>query len=255
MLQKMLRLAETAKHKMPYTYRLAVMMVPSSMRLGPMYESYFEKTIGPITDTRGIFEAIYDNNLWNSVESRSGQGSQLAGTESVRIGLQNWLENHRTEISTFLDAPSGDFNWMRTVGFPDKIKYIGGEIVRSLVEENIKKYQKDGRSFIELDIVTGMLPRADAWLCRDALQHFPFSAGVSVVENFRRSSCKYFISSTYPRADNAVDIKYGRYHPVNLAIAPFNLGEPQERIRDMCDDNGERFLGIWENPNQSRRRF
>lgn len=248
MLQRVLRLAQTAKRNVPYGYRLAVMALPRSVRQ-KMYDNYFEKTIDPVIDVKSIFETIYDGNLWNSVESRSGYGSEVASTSVVRAGLQNWLERHQTEISTFLDAPCGDFNWMRTITFPNNIRYIGGEIVSSLVEENIKNYQSLRRSFIELDIIEGLLPHADAWLCRDVLIHFPFSAGVTVVEKFRQSHCKYFISTTYPSADNAVDIKYGRFHPVNLMIAPFNLGEPQEMIRDAHDEKTERFLGIWENPN------
>jgi hypothetical protein len=248
MLQRMLRLAQSAKKNMPSTYRYAVMTLPRPVRQR-MYDTYFEKTIDPVTDVRGIFETIYDNNLWNSVESRSGYGSELASTNSVRLGLQNWLERHHAEISTFLDAPCGDFNWMRTIKFPHNIRYIGGEIVRSLVNENAKNYQDDRRSFIELDIIEGLLPHTDAWLCRDALIHFPFSAGTAVVEKFRQSSCKYFISTTYPSADNAVDINFGRFHPVNLTIAPFNLGEPHELIRDARDEKAEQILGIWKNPN------
>jgi hypothetical protein len=121
--------------------------------------------------------------------------------------------------------------------------------VGSLVEEGIKKYQNDQRSFMELDIIEGPLPCADAWLCRDVLFHFPFSAGTTVVEKFHQSRCKYFISTSFPSADNAVDIKFGRFRPVNLTIAPFNLGEPLEVIPDPAKGGADRLLGVWKNPN------
>jgi hypothetical protein len=248
MLRKILQLTQTAKQNVPYAYRIAVKTVPQPLRRR-MYDYCLEKTIDPVTSVRRIFETIYENNLWSSVESRSGYGSELAGTSIVRRGLQSWLERHRNEISTFLDAPCGDFNWMRAVTFPDGIRYIGGEIVGSLVEEVIKKYQNDQRSFMELDIIEGALPGADAWLCRDVLFHFPFSAGTTVVEKFRQSRCKYFLSTSFPSADNAVDIKFGRFRPVNLTIAPFNLGEPLEVIPDPAKGGADRLLGVWKNPN------
>lgn len=247
MLQQLLQLAQTAKQDMPNAYKLAVKTIPRPLRR-LLYNSYFESKISRVADVRAVFETIHDSNLWNSTESRSGSGSELARTQIVRLGLEDWLKRHRTEISTFLDAPCGDLNWMRGVAFPDEIRYIGGEIVRALVAENTKNYQSDRRSFIDLDIIKGPLPHVDAWLCRDALIHFPFSAALAVVETFRRSGCKYFLSTTYPTADNAIDIKYGLFRPVNLAIAPFNLGEPLEMIRDTPESDG--FLGVWRNPNR-----
>lgn len=247
MLQQLLQLAQSAKQDMPNAYKLAVMTIPRPLRRR-LYNAYFESKISRVADVRAVFETIHDSNLWNSTESRSGSGSELARTQSVRLGLEDWLKRHCTEISTFLDAPCGDLNWMRAVAFPDGVRYIGGEIVRALVAENTKNHQSDRRSFIDLDIIKGPLPHVDAWLCRDALIHFPLSAAVAVVETFRRSGCNYFLSTTYPTADNAIDITYGSFRPVNLAIAPFNLGEPLEMIRDTPESDG--FLGVWRNPNR-----
>ncbi len=247
MLQHALQLALTAKRDMPGIYKLAVKTIPGPLRRR-LYDAYFVSKISGVGDVRAIFETIHDGNLWNSSESRSGAGSETARTQSVRLGLEDWLRRNCTQVSTFLDAPCGDFHWMRSVAFPADVRYLGGEIVRQLVVDNSKNYRSGRRSFIDLDIIKGPLPQADAWLCRDALIHLPFAAAVAVVENFRRSDCKYFLSTTYPNADNAVDIKYGWFHRVNLAIAPFNLGEPLEMIRDTPEGDG--FIGVWQNPNR-----
>jgi len=74
--------------------------------------------------------------------------------------------------------------------------YIGGDIVRELVALNSSRFQSPRRTFIELDIIHGPLPKADAWLCRGALIRFPYSAGIAVLSKFRASSMRYFLGTT-----------------------------------------------------------
>jgi len=39
---------------------------------------------------------------------------------------------------------------------------------------NSARFADQKCSFIDMDIISDPLPRADAWLCRDVLFHFPF---------------------------------------------------------------------------------
>jgi hypothetical protein len=222
------------------------MAVPKALRR-KIYETYFESTINRNADVRTVFETIHERNWWHSGESRSGLGSELSRTEEFRQALQEWLERHKTEIKTVLDAPCGDFNWMRAVALPGGVRYLGGDIVRPLIAEHMTKFQSEVRSFVELDIIAGPLPVADAWICRDVLFHFPFAAGVAVINNFRASGCRYFLSTTYAGEDNRKDIKFGWFRPVNLERPPFNLGRPIEMIRDAPQGEHNRFLGVWRN--------
>src|SRR3712207_7875432 len=55
----------------------------------------------------------YTTLFRSSHESYSGRGSELGATESLRSYLPQLFE--RLNIKTFLDAPCGDWNWMRQV--------------------------------------------------------------------------------------------------------------------------------------------
>lgn len=59
-----------------------------------------------------VFTEIYNNN-WKSLESISGRGSEISHTSSLIKDLENLL--NRPNISSVLDIPCGDFNWMRKV--------------------------------------------------------------------------------------------------------------------------------------------
>lgn len=247
MLQTLLQLAHNAKQRMPRTYTVAAMVVPRPARRW-IYKAYFESKINRNADVRTIFETIHDRNWWQSGESRSGLGSELVRTNEFRQALEEWLARHAGEITTLLDAPCGDFNWMRAVALPAGMKYIGGDIVRSLIAEHAARVRSETHSFVELDIIAGPIPPADAWLCRDALLHFPFAAGVAVVDSFRASKSRYFLSTTYTGEDNRNDIKFGWFRRINLARPPFDLGEPIEMIPDAPQGERDRFLGVWKHP-------
>ena len=215
-----------------------------------LFSFYFDKFKRGYDNRHRVFSDIYRTGYWKGAESVSGPGSDLAFTEGFRPRLADWLQRHSTEVKTLLDAPCGDFNWMRHVPFPDGLAYTGADIVPELIRDVAARHAAPGRRFMELDIVSGPIPNADAWLCRDALFHFPFAAGARVIENFRASKARYLLATTFPDARNDTDIKFGWFHKINLAEAPYSLGEPLELIPDSGDDQKPgRFIGVWLNPN------
>ena len=78
-------------------------------------------------DRGSAFEQIYEENRWLSCESRSGRGSTLDYTRPLRKALAKYLNS--LNVIVLLDAPCGDFNWMQHVELPEKILYIGGDIL------------------------------------------------------------------------------------------------------------------------------
>jgi hypothetical protein len=247
MLRILIQRLQEAKRRETLAYKLATMAVPRPLRR-KLFAYYFNRSIKQNADVRTIFESIHAKNWWHSGESKSGFGSELVRTESLRSHLEDWLSVHREEVSVLLDAPCGDFNWMQAVTLPDGVRYVGGDIVRSLVETNNASFASKNRSFIGIDIISDPLPKADAWLCRDVLFHFPFKDGCEVIERFRSSECRYFMSTSHEDAMNDKDIKFGWFRPVNLCIAPYNLGSPVERWKDAPEDEPDRYLGVWRNP-------
>ena len=121
--------------------------------------------------TEKIFTRIYTKSSWGDHESKSGAGSGIARTESLRPALTRLALD--LEIRSLLDLPCGDFNWMRHTDLPG-IDYTGVDIVQPLIERNQAMYTQPGRRFLRLDMICDALPRTDLILCRDGFVHLSF---------------------------------------------------------------------------------
>src|SRR5271170_3765585 len=112
--------------------------------------------------TQTLFAEAYNKNSWGNEESRSGRGSTELYTRRLRQFLPPFLR--MLEVKSILDAPCGDFNWMRLVELGD-ILYLGGDIVPAIIDDNAQKYPE--KKFVTLDILNDKMPNCDFWLCRD----------------------------------------------------------------------------------------
>jgi len=115
-----------------------------------------------------IFHNKYKNNLWNSEESVSGEGSELENTKHLRQKLQQLLQKY--DVRSILDAPCGDLNWMKEIDLSN-IKYIGADIVPDLIKRNKEKFNFDFRI---IDVTKDELPKVD--LIINILCHFLLSS-------------------------------------------------------------------------------
>ena len=196
--------------------------------------------------TRTVFSEIYRKNDWNDPESVSGTGSNVAVTNVVRNEIPKLIRD--LKITTILDAPCGDFNWMRLTNL-DGVSYLGVDIVPELIEHNNNRYARENIRFQALDVVKDALPRVDLILCRDALVHFFFKDVLRTLRNFKRSGAPYLLTTTFPRHQNS-DIKArGRWRPLNLEAEPFRLPSPIRLINEECTEmNGifsDKSLALW----------
>jgi hypothetical protein len=91
-----------------------------------------------------------------------------------------------SSIHTLLDAPCGDFNWIRHFDLPVE-RYIGVDIVPELVLANRAKALSRQQRFMIADIVCDPLPRADLTLFRDALIHLSIDEIFATLHHFRLS--------------------------------------------------------------------
>ena len=85
------------------------------------------------------FTYIYSSNYWPSKESVSGPGSEIENTKNIRKELIKFIQKYNIKI--FLDIPCGDFNWIKNI-INKNIKYIGGDIVKELIDRNNKKFSQ-----------------------------------------------------------------------------------------------------------------
>lgn len=187
-----------------------------------------------------IFRDIYRTNAWNDSESRSGTGSNLRVTEGIRKEIPKLL--HELGIQPILDAPCGDFNWMRHVDLKG-IDYIGVDVVSDIIEAN-QKYSGPERRFLRLDITQDDLPKVDLIFCRDALPHFTYSAIEKTLRNFQRSGSTYLLTTTHIGSSNR-DVPVMSYsRPIDLQCEPFNFPDPLRLISDDGEGKGK-YLGLW----------
>jgi hypothetical protein len=194
-------------------------------------------------DSETIFQDIMTSNRWNDAESRSGVGSNRRYTDNIRRKLPELLRRYR--LRSILDAPCGDFAWMKTVALAADTTYLGGDIVRELVERLQAEFGSPQRRFIRLDIVASELPRADILICRDCFIHLSNADVLAALRNFAGSEIKYLLTTTYKFGRVNADIATGQFRAINLQAAPFWLPPPIETIVDYIYPFLPRRLALW----------
>lgn len=198
------------------------------------------------------FSAVYRNGVWlegRPSGSRSGRGSELESTESIRRRIPELLESIGSR--TLLDVGCGDFNWMKEVPLP--CRYVGVDIVGDVIEANASLYGSARRSFQVLDATSGPLPPADTVLCREVLFHLSFRDIGRLIENVRNSGAAFLIATNDDALKLNADAISGDFRLLNLRKAPFFFGEPLLSIPDGGVDP-DRVLAVWSVSALSRKR-
>lgn len=180
-------------------------------------------------DPKEVFGYYYERNLFGDPDSRSGTGSSLAATGTIRQALPTLLSTLNARV--ILDIPCGDFHWAKEIDWTP-FRYTGADIVPELINRNRALYTTDGLAFLTLDILTDPLPRCDLILCRDLFIHFPNDLIQSALQNINLSGAQFFLATQYDGVKTNEDIRLGSFRPVNLLLPPFSLPEPEMRIPD-----------------------
>ncbi|PQP35839.1 hypothetical protein C6A37_00400 [Desulfobacteraceae bacterium SEEP-SAG9] len=192
------------------------------------------------------FTNVYQKNLFKGKESRSGEGSNMTQTTIIRREIPLLIKE--LKIKSLIDAPCGDFFWMREVELPVE-RYIGVDIVKDIVENNQKKYGNQQRIFRELNIIEDVMPMTDMILCRDCLVHLSFRQGIQVINNFKKSGAKYLLTTTFVNRLSNHDLGKGFWRTINIERPPFNFPKPINIIDEKCTElNGEytdKSLGLF----------
>ncbi len=188
------------------------------------------------------FSRVYENRGWGSDESGSGTGSELRATETIRAKLPDLLE--RLGADSLLDAPCGDWNWMRHVDLR-VLRYYGVDIVQSVIDANRASFGSATHTFEVGDLTSDALPHADVILCRDCLVHLSFQDDSATLENLRRTGATWVLLNTYPEVEhNGNQFTGQRWRRLNLMLPPFNFPAPIEMFSDGGDVDPNQ-LGLW----------
>ena len=192
------------------------------------------------------FAPFYTDNLWGDKESVSGPGSNLVRTAKLRRELPALLQELGTR--TLLDAPCGDFNWMKDTQLGIE-RYFGVDVIPDLITRNQELYGNDQRQFALLDLTRDALPRVDVILCRDCLIHFSYKHIADAIKNFKRSGSTYLLTNSYPLWPENTDIRTGDFRHLNLTSPPLNFPAPLKYIDEKYPEEQEQFfgkiLGLW----------
>lgn len=196
-----------------------------------------------------IFENIINTRGWGTWPSWGtdeltvcGAGSTLGYTQNLRDKLKPLLIKY--DIKSMFDAPCGDYHWMSRVNVQEVVKYIGGDIVDSLIEKNKQKYPDV--EFIVFDLTKDKIPDVDLLHCRDCLLHLSLKNIDNVFINISKSNIKYvLLSNFFAEYDNYRDIKDGKARYSNYLLPPYNFSEPLDSIVDVIAHYPKRSMLLW----------
>ena len=189
---------------------------------------------------QSTFAPFYTENRWGDSESASGPGSSLESTAKLRSELPILLE--KIGARTLLDAPCGDFNWMKATRL-NLDQYIGADVVPELIARNQSLYGNDRTRFVFLDLTRDELPRVDVILCRDCFIHFSDRHVMAAIKNFKRSRSTYLLTNTYPDWSRNENIRTGDFRDLNLLLPPFNFPPPLTQIEEKFPEERAEFYG------------
>ena len=216
-------------------------------RLVQFDAAYFEKEAkaGRSVGRLEAFRCAYLSNHWNGA-SPSGPGSNPEQTHALAEALPGLMA--RLGVRRLLDLPCGDFAWMAHLEFGD-ISYVGADLVPDIVASNNSRFGAADRTFIELDLISSVLPEADLLLCRDCLVHLSLDDALAALRNIAGSGIDYLLSTTFPDEPANVEIVTGDWRPIDLMKPPFNLPSPLELLKEGCTEQDGAFsdksLGLW----------
>jgi hypothetical protein len=190
------------------------------------------------------FTRVYKGNTWGDKESRSGGGSSLEQTNTIRKEIPKLIKSRG--IKTILDIPCGDFLWMKEIQIEvDGLieKYIGADIVEELIFKNKELYENNKHSFVIADILDYDLPTVDLIICRDLFLHLSFSGILKSLKNIKKSRSKYLLVSTFTRDFKNLDIRKlslnGRR--INLEKFPFLINRYLKIINENNTEHGDDY--------------
>ncbi len=215
-------------------------MIPNRLK------TFVQSVLTPRKYMESTFTPFYTDNLWGDSESRSGPGSNHTRTTKLRVELPILLEE--IGARTLLDAPCGDYNWMKDTNLSLDL-YFGVDIIPDLITRNRRLYGDVRTQFVLLDLTRDWLPRADVILCRDCFIHFSFRHIAAAMKNFKSTGSTYLLTNTYHEWQQNENIRTGGFRYLNLLLPPFNFPPPLREIDEKYPEEQEEFfgktLGLW----------
>lgn len=215
-----------------------------------------EKTLNAAKTTEQIFTEIYLESKWTPGVSgfNSGIGSKDERIINAYVkAVRDWLRRIDSTKLAIVDLGCGDF---RVGGqFVDLCaRYVGVDIVTSLIEYNATHFASPTVQFLHLNILEDALPDGDVCFLRQVLQHLSNDQIQTIlrrVQQYRWTVItEHHPSNACLRQANVdkphgADIRLFDHSGVFLDQPPFNVS--QERLELLLEVDGHEFPG-WSDP-------
>ncbi len=135
----------------------------------------------------------------------------------------------------------------------EDVSYTGADIVPALIEKHRAEFQSSALKFEVLDLTRSAIPKNDLIFTRDCFIHLSFKNILSILRNYKKSSSKYLLVSTYTNPERKNQDVHGFYlygRMLNLQKFPFYFAEPIELIVEGCTEGdgveyADKSLGLW----------
>jgi SAM-dependent methyltransferase len=200
------------------------------------------------TSRAAVFSAVYSDNIWGGRPGSyySGGGSEEAFSAAYSNLINGFLEDLARDHVTVVDVGCGDFRVgarIRARG----LRYVGVDIVPSLIAHNTREFGSPSVSFSCLDIVEETPPDGDVCLVRQVFQHLSNDDIARALERLRKYPY-VFVTEHRPAGTEAVvpnrDIRTGsairmtRGSGVYLDRPPFALDNVRTVLEGPAGQDG-----------------
>lgn len=216
----------------------------------------------PATANRqDFFTRVFDENLWQSQESKSGFGSELSAVTHLIEALPELFKKYG--IQQIVDVPCGDFNWMKHVVAGSDVKYLGFDIVPDIINRNQVLHKTETVDFAFFDVADDRIPATDLVFVRDLLIHLSLDLCLKVIDNIAGCDTSY-VMFTHHAAPDYYPLKYNLeitsdghggaaahgitylHRPVCMTLPPFGLSDPIAIVQeDPRMWNGDKTMALW----------
>ena len=169
-------------------------------------------------DMRERFEDIYHKNRWGY---GSGKGSLPRHTRGYASMMQSFMRDHG--IGPVVDLGCGDWQFSRLIDWRP-VQYYGLDIVRSVIDHNIRHFSMPNIEFRLFSGDFGKLPDADLLISKDVLQHWSNQSIAAFLPTLQRYRYSLITNCVNPKGETEnVDVEDGEYRYLDIRRPPFNI--------------------------------